>query len=72
MYTAPDNLDRVPNAPRTPTHSIRVPDDLWDDLGAVAAANGTDRSKLVVAFMAWYLGRPDADLPERPGEDADS
>jgi hypothetical protein len=38
----------------------------WTDLDEAAAAAGTDRAKLIVAFIRWYLHRPGAELPERP------
>ena len=61
-------LTRVPNQPKTPRRDIRVSDDDWADLGTHAAAAGTDRTKVIVAFIRWYLHRPGATLPERPRE----
>lgn len=45
---------------------IRIPTDLWDSLGATAKKAGTDRSTLLRSFLAWYIGRPGAELPEQP------
>ncbi|PXY20847.1 hypothetical protein [Prauserella muralis] len=57
----------MPNAPRTPTQNIRVDEDLWREAREVAEAMGTDRSSAVRAFLRWYVRRPGAELPERPG-----
>lgn len=58
--------DRVPNQPKTPRRSLRINDEDWDELEAVATRLGTDRGKLLKQLVAWYLGRPDVELPERP------
>lgn len=41
-----------------------IPEDLRDNVDAVAKASGTDRSKALTAFCRWYTGEPDAQLPE--------
>ena len=46
--------------------AFRIDDDDWDDLGAVAEAMERDRGWLLCKLVAWYLGRPGAELPERP------
>lgn len=51
---------------RTPLRSIRMEDDLWRALDNAATANGFDRSSLVRQLVRWYLGVPDAQLPQRP------
>ena len=56
----------MPNAPKTPARHMRIPDEEWNDLGTVAADQGTDRAALVREFIAWYLRRPGAKLPKRP------
>lgn len=56
----------MPNAPKTSTKPIRIADEDWQDLGVVAEALGTDRSKLVNAFIRFYLRRPGARMPRRP------
>jgi len=43
---------------------VWVPEHVWKNAGAVATASGTDRSKAVLAFLRWYTGEPDAQLPE--------
>jgi hypothetical protein len=57
----------VPGTWKTPHRSVRVEDADWADLDAAAKSAGTDRAKLIVAFIRWYLQRPGAELPERPG-----
>lgn len=50
----------------TPLRPLRIPDDEWVPLGeAVGARN---RTRLIRDFIAWYLCRPGAELPSRPGE----
>jgi hypothetical protein len=58
--------ERVPNQPKTPSRSIRVDDTDWAELGRIAEAQGSARGKLINELLAWYLGRPGAELPERP------
>lgn len=51
-------------------HKQRVirgaPDELWDDLDAATKRANTDRSAVTREFWEWYVGRPNARLPERP------
>jgi predicted DNA-binding protein len=47
--------------------SLRVPEDLWQRFGELAAAAGTDRSALLREFIAWYVREAGAPLPRRPG-----
>jgi hypothetical protein len=61
----------MPNQPATPNRVIRVPDDRWRRFGELTDAAGTDRSKAVNAFVAWYCLEPGAELPERPGTKKD-
>ena len=61
-----DTIGRVPNQPKTAGRNVRIPDDDWNDLGYAAELAGTDRTKVIVAFIRWYLRRPGAKLPERP------
>lgn len=42
-------------------------EDLWNDLDAAARAAGSDRSAITRALWEWYVGRPGAELPDRPG-----
>jgi hypothetical protein len=60
----------MPNAPKTPTRPIRIPDEDWTDFGEAAASQDTDRSALLREFIHWYVRRPGAKLPKRPDRDA--
>ena len=50
----------------TPKRSLRMPDELWDDLVAKAEAEGVEIAGLTREFYAWWLRRPGAKLPRRP------
>lgn len=41
----------VPNQPATPTHSVRVPDDLWDAAKRVAADKGETMTAMVLRLL---------------------
>lgn len=43
-----------------------IPQDTWDNFGVIAESIGTDRSRLVHAFICWYLKEPESPFPERP------
>lgn len=58
--------DRVPNQPKTPKHGVRTPTVRWDAFGAAATKQGSDRTKILNQFMAWYAREAGAELPERP------
>jgi len=53
--------------PYVTPRAVRIPDDEWLALGDAARAGGTNRTALLRAFLAWYVGRPGARLPARPG-----
>lgn len=55
----------MPNAPKTPPRQIRIGDE-WYDFDAAAKSKGTERAAVIRDFIAWYLRRPGAKLPERP------
>jgi hypothetical protein len=57
----------MPNQPKTPLHTIRVDDQLWDAFGAAAAQAGADRSHVLRELMRWYIREEGAKLPKRPG-----
>lgn len=44
-----------------------IDDDLADDFDKAARNSGSDRSSVTRAFWEWFVGRPGAKLPERPG-----
>lgn len=50
-------MTRVPNKPKTPIRGIRVPDELWRDAQAVAAARDEDVSAEVRAALERYVKR---------------
>lgn len=55
----------------TNLQNIRIDRTLWTEAGAAANQQGTDRSAVIRAFLEWYVGRPGARIPERPGGGAD-
>lgn len=54
---------------RTPHRSIRLEQELWDQLGDAAKAFGYDRSSLIRQLIRWYLGVPGAKPPPRPASE---
>jgi hypothetical protein len=58
---------RMPNQPATPNRAVRIDDETWTELGAAAEAIGEDRSSVLRQLAQWWLRRPGAKLPERPG-----
>ncbi|MFD7413506.1 hypothetical protein [Kitasatospora purpeofusca] len=56
----------MPNVPKTQHRSVRISDDDWRDLLATAKSQGSDRGTVIKEFVAWYLRRPGAKLPQRP------
>lgn len=42
-----------------------MPDELWQRLGEVAQAAGTDRATVIRDFIRWYVREPGAKLPTR-------
>jgi hypothetical protein len=43
-----------------------ISDELADDFDKAARNSGSDRSTVTRAFWEWFVGRPGAELPERP------
>jgi hypothetical protein len=43
---------------------IWLSEQVWKSTKAVAAASGTNASRAVVALLRWYIGEPDAQLPQ--------
>jgi hypothetical protein len=74
LITAPTTTygDRVPNQPKTPSRSLRIDDVEWQAMAKIAAELGTDRNKLLVQLIRWYLGRPGVVLPQRPESTPDA
>jgi hypothetical protein len=55
------------NAHKHRQRVIRGADDqLWEDLDTATKTVGTDRSAVTREFWEWYVGRPGAEIPNRP------
>jgi hypothetical protein len=55
------------NQHRTKLRGVRnVDDELWGDFGDATARDSSDRSAELRRYMEWYVGRPGAELPDRP------
>jgi hypothetical protein len=50
-------LSRVPNQPKTPQHSVRAPQDEWDEWAALADAEGLPLSEVIRREMRRYAKR---------------
>ncbi|MEU0941136.1 hypothetical protein [Embleya sp. NPDC005971] len=55
----------MPDQPKTPHRSVRISGEDWADLAARAPRG--DRAAVLKELLAWYLRRPGAKLPDRPG-----
>jgi predicted HicB family RNase H-like nuclease len=44
-----------PNKPKTPTHSVRVPQDLWDAVRAKAKRQGETVTDVIIRALKRYL-----------------
>lgn len=53
----------MPNAAKTPMHTIRVDADLWREFGQVA---DPDRTTVLREFIRWYMREPGVTVPRRP------
>lgn len=56
----------MPDAPKTPHRSIRVPDGTWIPVMDRAKDEGTSAGELCRQFLDWWLRKPGAKLPTRP------
>jgi predicted DNA binding CopG/RHH family protein len=45
----------MPNAPKTPTRTIRVSDDLWTAVQKKAAIEGVTVTSIIIAALEKYL-----------------
>jgi hypothetical protein len=50
----------------TARQTIRIDEADWELLRVRTAEAGTDRSAVIRAFVDWYNGKPEAELPQRP------
>lgn len=48
-------LSRVPNAPKTPLKSFRIPPDLYDEAKRYAVKRGTSLSEVVRAALEQFV-----------------
>lgn len=58
---------------KTEVRRFRTTDDLWESFGAAVERGPdpeADMSKVLRAFVRWYVGEPGAKLPERPESEA--
>jgi hypothetical protein len=51
----------LPNSPKTPTRTVRVPDDLWNEAKVKTAAEGTTITNVILAALRDYCAVPDND-----------
>lgn len=42
---------------------------LWDEFGEATAGHKDGRSGVLRDFIRWYLRKPGAELPARPGDE---
>lgn len=64
----------MPNQPAAGQVSpnVRMPRPLWENAGAVASAQGTDRGTVIKQFLRWYTGEPGAELPSPATREAEA
>lgn len=53
----PTTVVRMPNAPKTPLHSFRCPDELWDAAKAAADENGETLADVLRRSLERYVKR---------------
>ena len=53
----PATLRRVPNQPKTPMHSTRIPDDLWYAAKATAERRGETLADVIRRALTAYVKR---------------
>jgi predicted DNA binding CopG/RHH family protein len=51
----------MPNAPKTPTRTIRVPDDLWLAVQKKAAREGVTVTSIIIKALEEYKSEVDSD-----------
>lgn len=44
----------VPNQPKTPTRSLRVPDPVWDPIVRIAKVRGETKTATVIKALIFY------------------
>lgn len=53
----------------TARQTIRMDEDLWEELDAATKAARTDRSAALREFARWYVHRKGAKMPRRPSSE---
>lgn len=56
----------MPNAPKTPTRTIRVSDDIWSAVQNKAASQGVTVTSVIIKGLTEYLDST-VEEPEEPG-----
>jgi hypothetical protein len=65
LVATPGYRSDMPNQPRTPARQMRIGDE-WYDFDLAAKAQSSERAAVIRGFIDWYIGKPGAELPERP------
>jgi hypothetical protein len=52
-----------------PIRGVRIPGKRWDNLKKATEAAGTDRSKVINDWAAWYTHEDGAKRPNRPTDE---
>jgi predicted HicB family RNase H-like nuclease len=55
LFSHPSYNDWMPNAPSTPTRTIRVSDDLWKAAQKKAAANEVTLTSVIIKALESYI-----------------
>lgn len=50
-------LEGVPNQPKTPQRTVRIPDDVWEAAKSRAAERGDSLSEIIRRALVRYVGR---------------
>lgn len=57
-------LRRVPNQPKTPVRSVRIPDDLWEAAGKIAYERGRTVSEVIRECLEHLVSEVTSDRSE--------
>jgi predicted DNA binding CopG/RHH family protein len=52
----------MPNAPKTPTRTIRVADDLWLSVQKKAALEGVTVTSVIITALESYIKKDESDI----------
>jgi predicted HicB family RNase H-like nuclease len=58
-------LQRMPNQPKTPQRTVRVPDEVWDEARAAAERQGESISDVIRRSLEDYVKRNQDPLMKR-------